>query len=126
MPKRKEFVKEDQKFTCSNAACRWVFSKPIKIVNLHGSRSKPYEACPRCFTEIVIDSEPSTESKPVRREEVEEEETKLKSKKPEQEPTGPCAHHFGYLSEHSRNEKIPDECVMCENIVKCMLKAFNK
>ena len=124
--KKKEFLKEDQKFTCSNSACGLVFSKPIRVMNLHGSKSKPYDACPRCFTEIVIESEPSIELKPVRRHEVGEIETKVKPTKPEQQVTSPCAHHFGYLSERSRNEKIPDECVMCENIVKCMLKAVSK
>jgi len=33
-----------------------------------------------------------------------------------------CAHHFGYLSERSTKEKIPEECMICENIVQCMLK----
>jgi len=26
------------------------------------------------------------------------------------------------LSERSRKEKIPDECMICEEIVQCMLK----
>jgi len=33
-----------------------------------------------------------------------------------------CAHHFGYLSQRSKKEKIPEECMVCENIVQCMLK----
>jgi hypothetical protein len=33
-----------------------------------------------------------------------------------------CTHHLGYLSERSSKEKIPEECMMCENIVQCMLK----
>ncbi len=33
-----------------------------------------------------------------------------------------CAHHFGYLSKRSTKEKIPEECIVCENIVQCMLK----
>jgi hypothetical protein len=32
-----------------------------------------------------------------------------------------CAHQFGYLSKRSSKEKIPEECMMCENIVQCML-----
>jgi len=124
--KKKEFLKEDQKFTCSNSACGLVFSKPIKVMNLRGSRAKPYDACPRCFTETVTESEPLMEPKPIRRHEAEEAETKVKSVKSEQQVAGPCAYHFGYLSERSRNEKIPDDCVMCENIVKCMLKAVSK
>jgi len=33
-----------------------------------------------------------------------------------------CVHHFGYLSMRSKKEKIPEECMICENIVQCMLK----
>ncbi|MGQ9506673.1 MAG: hypothetical protein ACUVTB_02285 [Candidatus Bathycorpusculaceae bacterium] len=36
--------------------------------------------------------------------------------------TQECAHHFGYLSERKTKEKIPEECMMCENIVQCMLR----
>lgn len=33
-----------------------------------------------------------------------------------------CTHHFGYLSKRSTKEKIPEECIVCGSIVKCMLK----
>jgi hypothetical protein len=33
-----------------------------------------------------------------------------------------CIHHFGYLSKRSKKEKIPEECMICESIVQCMLK----
>ena len=33
-----------------------------------------------------------------------------------------CTHQFGYLSKRSTKEKIPEECMMCKNIVQCMLK----
>jgi hypothetical protein len=127
MPKRKEHAKEDQQFTCSNSTCGWVFSKPIKVINLRETKSEPYDACPRCLSEIVIRGEPSVDSKADIGTETEPSETKpkLKDKKAEPQPTSPCSQHFGYLSERSRNEKIPDECVMCANIVKCMLKTVN-
>jgi hypothetical protein len=127
MPKRKEPTKEDQQVTCSNSACGWVFSKPIKVINLRETKSEPYDACPRCLNEIVIGGEPSVDSKPDIGTETEPLETKskLKGKKAEPQPTSPCSQHFGYLSERSRNETIPDECVMCQNIVKCMLKTVN-
>jgi hypothetical protein len=34
-----------------------------------------------------------------------------------------CTHHFGFLSERSSKEKIPEECMACAEIVNCMLKA---
>jgi hypothetical protein len=43
-----------------------------------------------------------------------------------QKPSTPevhgCTHNFGYLSQRSSKEKIPEECMVCENIVQCMLK----
>ena len=35
-----------------------------------------------------------------------------------------CSHHFGYLSERSSKEKIPEERMACAEIVNCMLKAI--
>lgn len=33
-----------------------------------------------------------------------------------------CAHYLGYLSEKASSDNIPDECMMCKDIVTCMLK----
>lgn len=128
MPKRKELPREDQTFTCSNSACGLVFSKPIKVINLRAADTEPYDACPRCFAELVVESKSAADKKQEVDVEVTEVEIKPEShgKKVEEEPTVKCAHHFGYLSERSRNEKIPDECVTCEHIVDCMLKGMSK
>jgi hypothetical protein len=37
-----------------------------------------------------------------------------------------CHHHPGYLSERSSKEKIPDECMVCKDIVECMLKKMRE
>jgi len=37
-----------------------------------------------------------------------------------------CAHYLGYLSEKSSKEQIPDECMMCKDIVTCMLKKMKE
>ena len=63
--------------------------------------------------------EKETKTEPVKR---------LKMPVVEEEPPKPelkaeaCQHHFGYVGERQAKEKIPDECMTCENIVKCMLK----
>jgi hypothetical protein len=126
MPKRKEVPKEDQTFTCSNAACSFVFSKPIKVINLRDEGTQPYDACPRCFTEIIVETELPVSEKPELEVEEEKPQTRIEphGKKVEEEPVAKCAHHFGYLSERPKNEQIPDECVTCEHIVKCMLKGI--
>lgn len=54
--------------------------------------------------------------------EPEVEETKAVPKKEEViEDPSECAHYLGYLSEKGSNVDIPDECIMCKDIVTCML-----
>jgi len=45
------------------------------------------------------------------------------SERPVEGPIAKCAYHLGFLSERSGKEKIPEECIVCKNIVKCMLKS---
>ena len=33
-----------------------------------------------------------------------------------------CRYHLGYLSERTGKEQIPDDCMMCKDIVECMLR----
>jgi hypothetical protein len=45
---------------------------------------------------------------------------------PAAEAPSECAHYLGYLSEKSSSEQIPDECMMCKDIVTCMLKKMKE
>jgi hypothetical protein len=129
IPKKKESNTESQNFACPNPSCGKVFSNPIKAENVSLKNAKPYDACPYCLTEInlatisaVGEEEPNQEAKPIK---VERETSSVNEQKLEK--TSPkakdCARHFGYLSERSSKEKIPEDCMICENIVQCMLKA---
>lgn len=128
MAKRKErtrgTIRAEEKFTCTNSSCGLVFSKPIKVKNLF-ENSDIYDACPRCFTAMnEIDNALMTEKEQnpcvdAGRSEV---SSKVGIKKSEPTTSKQCAHRFGYLSERAKNEKIPDDCLTCENIVKCMTK----
>jgi hypothetical protein len=130
MAKRKEYtrgtLKAEEKFTCTNSSCGFVFSKPIKVKNLCED-AEIYDACPRCFTAVtevgdvpVIEAEPNPSVDAWRSEVSSEVETK----KTEPAISKQCAHRFGYLSQRRKNEQIPDDCLMCENIVKCMTKGI--
>jgi hypothetical protein len=37
-----------------------------------------------------------------------------------------CKHFFGYLSKRSSKEGVPEECIVCEKIVQCMLKTVTE
>jgi hypothetical protein len=128
--RKKEAVTENQSFTCPNPVCGRNFSNPIKATNL-GSRDQAYDACPYCLTEILVEEthpaieneqdsqEKETETEPVKR--LKMPAAKEEQPKPELKAEG-CQHHFGYLGERQSKERIPDECMTCESIVKCMLK----
>jgi hypothetical protein len=103
---------------------------------------EPYDACPYCLTKIVVEEEPveTVYDEPETLEQDEIEETKEAAEESELEEETPCAeepvktsgapsdclHHLGYLSEKSSKQQIPDECMMCKDIVTCMLKKMKE
>ena len=103
-------------------------------MNLQQDAEEPYDACPYCLTEIVLDDEPNVifdEPETFEPEETEAEpEVEEMSHVEEQvevpEAPSVCPHHLGYLSEKPSKEQIPDECIMCKDIVTCMLKKMKE
>lgn len=127
MPKKKEKSRRNQpKFTCPNSACGATFSKPISVRNLTQKDSGNYDACPHCLTAIAIGESVSVvEAESGSNLEGAKGVVCVLDEKNVEPPRAQCVHHFGYLSERAKNEKIPDDCMFCDNIVKCMLKAVN-
>jgi uncharacterized Zn finger protein (UPF0148 family) len=90
-------------------------------LNLQTDAAEPYAACPFCLTEIkVIQLE--KEAKP---EKINEEKTSRSNEKAnkvkEKEKPSACQYHLGYLSEREQKLQIPDACIVCPDIVDCML-----
>ncbi len=125
-------TKKDSVLTCPNASCGKVFTKSLKALNLQQDPGEPYDACPYCLTEINLDDASPTisdEPKTFEQEETEPEFEEAAAAEMHVEiPEAPseCLHHVGYLNEKSPKEQIPDECMMCKDIVKCMLKKMNE
>ncbi len=98
---------------------------------------EPYDACPYCLTEIKVVDEPTvtydepetfelTEPEPEEIETEVEETPQVEEKVETPEAPSECAHYLGYLSEKSSKDNIPDECMMCKDIVTCMLKKMKE
>jgi len=94
-----------------------------------GSKSvEVYDACPYCLTEIIVEKSSTINREKEKLEMKKTESERAKTHPKEKTVTQPppklqgCAHHFGYLGERSTKEKIPEECIVCEKIVQCMLK----
>jgi hypothetical protein len=125
--RKKDATTETQSYTCQNPSCGKVFTNPVKVENLCSKNAEVYNACPFCLTEITVEDSVTVKEKEnleIKNTEIEETISHSKDKKLAESPpkTQKCAHHFGYLSQRSSKEKIPEECMMCENIVQCMLK----
>ncbi|UCF44780.1 MAG: hypothetical protein JSW44_03120 [Candidatus Bathyarchaeota archaeon] len=90
-------------------------------MNLQQDPEGSYNACPYCLTEIILEDVLTVSC-----DEPKETEAKKEAyaEEPAETPEKPseCGYHLGYLSERSSKEKIPDECMMCKDIVECMLK----
>ncbi|MEM2119072.1 MAG: hypothetical protein QW840_02995 [Candidatus Bathyarchaeia archaeon] len=126
--KKKERTIEVQNFTCPNPVCGKVFTSPLKTENVSSRNQKKYDACPYCLTEIVIEASPTcTEEDKHKPENIEEPPQFGPSETAPATPkTSECPYHLGYLSKRSPKDKIPESCMMCENIVQCMLKNITK
>ena len=76
------------------------------------------------MTEIEADtgSELIFESTPAQT----EEKTQVEKKISISEKSVECNFHLGYLSERSSKEQIPNGCIMCKDIVPCMLKKMKE
>jgi len=112
-------LREKKTVTCPNPSCRKTFSATLKTLNLQQDSTQTYAACPFCLTKIT-EVESDVSDKP----EKAQVETILSKEKPNRskEKLSSCQHHMGYLSERERNQQIPDECIICEDIVECMLR----
>ena len=88
-------------------------------MNLQQDSAEPYAACPYCLTKIT-EAQLEAENKP--------EKAQIETGLPEEKPTKnrekplTCHHYLGYLSEREQKEQIPDECIVCKDIVECMLR----
>jgi hypothetical protein len=92
---------------------------------------KPYSSCPYCLTKIEV-NEISLKSEEKNREPIREVQPKInkadleiKCAKNIEKPAA-CKYHLGYLSERTSKQQIPDDCLVCKDIVECMLKKMRE
>lgn len=117
---------EEQKsaLTCPNNSCAKVFVKPIRALNLQAASAGPYDACPYCLTEINPDVLVAVHDE-LRAVEVDEKvPLENLAEVPQESPS--CSYHLGYLSERESKGQIPDGCIVCKDIVECMLKKMKE
>lgn len=95
-------------FTCNE--CGEAFQKPILATVSRNGRMQTYYACPRCMTRISKERKEIT----ISNKDVKKTSVKL-------ENNAECKHFFGYLKKRPKDVPIPDECLTCEKMIKCMI-----
>ena len=104
--------------------CGKTFPVPNRALDLRAKNPEPYVACPPCLGRILPDlvSEVHGSAIDAPEDADSRQETVNSFAQRVEEPAAECAHHLGYLSDRS-SKKIPEECMVCGNIVDCMLNS---
>jgi len=105
---------------CPNPKCHGEIEEPILLNSLTTMAEEQYYACPHCFIKLDVDAKNAEPQKEEEKKEIE----KPLDRPPETEVKGPsaCSRHFGYLANRPKDAPIPQECLVCSEIVNCMLK----
>jgi len=107
--------------TCQNNSCKKNFEAPLKTLNLQAAPTEIYNACPYCLTKIKEPEKPVE----IQQAKVNQMNTKEIPDKINDNPIK-CHFHQGYLSERTSKENIPDECLVCKDILECMLRKMRE
>jgi hypothetical protein len=114
-------VGKKKMLTCQNSSCKKNFEAPLKTLNLQTAPTEIYNACPYCLTKIK-EPEKSLENLQAKVNQVRTKETLDKNN----DNPIKCHFHQGYLSERTSKENIPDECLVCKDILECMLRKMRE
>lgn len=112
---------------CSCESCGREYASPVELADFCKKPMQTYRACPFCFTKVEEPDEPKLPRKT----------SVLKLKEPlpiedsrdissdtqadESPQDVECAHHFGYLKKRPKNTAIPDDCLTCPQMIKCIM-----
>jgi hypothetical protein len=116
---------EKKMVKCQNASCKKSFNVPLKTLNLQRSPREIYNACPFCLTELKTPEKRAEIQFENLKEEANQREIKEKSDINKDNSTN-CHFHLGYLSERTSKDNIPDECLVCNDILECMLRKMRE
>lgn len=96
--------------------CDASFRRPILATVSSSGHAQTYYACPRCLTELAkaeeqeenVPDEEKMSMTGVNKSFAEFEEVK-------------CEHFLGYLKNRPKNTPIPEDCLTCSEMIKCIL-----
>jgi hypothetical protein len=105
-------------FNCPNEDCGHVFKNPLIALQIQKGEETEFYACPCCLSKITVEKDSILPY--LNR--LEDEVTGAREPKqilPHEASSG-CRHHLGYLSERDSRDAIPEECMICKDLMDCM------
>lgn len=104
-----------QAIVCPYVGCGKMFSEPIELTVRAKGSHEIYYACPYCFSRVNIPENPKKDLS----------EAPLGALKDSSKDTTKvgavnCGHFLGYLKTRPKDAPIPDECLTCASVLKCM------
>jgi len=106
---------EEQPMVCPYTKCGKIFNRPIELTVRTNGSLETYYACPHCFSRVnVLDNLKKSVG------EASLSALKEPSKGTEKNDAAGCTHFIGYLKTRPKDSPIPDECLTCSKILKCM------
>jgi hypothetical protein len=102
-------------FRCSG--CNGTFQKPILATISSRGYVQTYYACPRCLAKVAG----VKDSKERESEETSTSVRKVKRAEVKNENVVECKHFLGYLKKRPKGASIPDECLVCDKMVECLI-----
>jgi len=104
----------EQAIVCPYVKCGKIFSEPIELTVRAEGSLETYYACPHCFSRVSVSDnlEKSLSEAPLG--------VLKKASEVTENDVADCAHSLGYLKTRPKDSPIPDECLTCAAILKCM------
>ncbi len=99
---------------CPNPKCGKMFEEPLLLRDLSKNPAERYYVCPHCI--IKLDDFAG---------EYQEKASQVSVKHPEElkeKNSSPCTHHVGYLKTVPKGGPVPDGCLTCPELLRCMFK----
>jgi len=110
-----------QGMTCLNNRCGKVFDKPLELIDLAKPSDKSSYVCPYCLSKFEpAKPKPETVKEAVIETAIEPSSAERPQGAVEQKE-GKCPQFVGYLSKRPKNVPIPDFCLTCPQMMKCLL-----
>ena len=100
---------------CPYVKCGKIFGEPIELTVRAEGSLETYHACPHCFSRISLPHNLEKDLPKVPLNVLSDDSKDIDKNR----PVG-CAHFLGYLKNRPEGSPIPDPCLTCISILKCM------